>query len=277
MKIKIKTLFTPQRLFSLLGLVLLMMLSARVDVAFAQAVTQGYASDATLQRGMIVKIDEEDTTKVEAVTQETAEGAYGVVVNPNDAPATLSTESQQVFVASAGKYQILVNDQNGPINAGDYIVVSSISGIGMKVDQIQPIVVARALESFSGSGERIGSAQVGEDSVNIGRILADVSVSGNPLQKPPVQRLPDVLRRIAEDVAQKPISMVRLYLSLAILTVSTVLAGSLLYSGIRSAITSIGRNPLSKKSIFRGMFQVIIVGLIIFIVGIFGVYLLLRL
>lgn len=276
MKEKIKNFFTPQSIASLIALILLILLSS-TDFAFSQAVTQGYDSDESLQRGMVVQIDEEDTTKVMPVTQETAEGAYGVVVNANDAPATLSTENQQVFVATIGKYDVLVSDQNGEINPGDYIVVSSVSGIGMKVDQIQPIVVARALEGFEGTGDSIGTAKVGERDVRIGRILADVNISGNPLQKPPAQRLPEALRRIAEDIAEKPVSMTRLYISLAILIVSAVVSGSLLYSGVKSAITSIGRNPLSKKSILRGMFQVIIVGLIIFIVGIFGVYLLLKL
>ena len=247
MKFKIKTLITPHRVLASLALVVLLVLSLRVDFAFSQAVTQGYDSDAQLQRGMIVKIVEEDTTKVEPVTQATQDGTYGVVVHPNDAPATLSTDSQQVFVASTGKYELLVNDQNGSVNAGDYIVVSSISGIGMKVDEVQPIVVGRALESFESGGQSIGTAQVGDKTVNIGRVLADISVAGNPLQKPPAQQIPEALRRIAEDIANKPVSMTRLYIAIAVLIVSGVIAGSLLYSGIRSAITSIGRNPFEPK------------------------------
>jgi hypothetical protein len=278
MKTKIRHYFTPQRIFAGLGLILLVVLSLRIDTIFAQAFTQGYASDVPLQRGMIVKILEDDTTKVEPVSQETAEGSYGVVVNRNDAPATLSTEGQQVFIAANGKFDILVSNQNGPINPGDYIVVSSINGIGMKVDEVQPIVVARALDGFEGGGgDSIGQATVGETAVEIGRIQADINVAGNPLQKPPVQKIPDVLQRAAEAIAQKPVSAPRLYLGLTLLILSTLVSGTLLYGGIRSAISSIGRNPLSKKSIFRGMIQVVIVGMLIFIVGVFGVYLLLKL
>jgi len=50
-----------------------------------------------------------------------------------------------------------------------------------------------------------------------------------------------------------------------------------LYGGIRSSIISIGRNPLAKKSIVRGLIQVITVGVIILVIGLFSVYLLLRL
>ncbi len=277
MKTNIKQLLTPQRLWAGLALILLIALSFRVNIAFAQPFTQGYASDVPLQRGMIVKLNDDDTTKVSPVAQGEAEGAYGVVVDRNDAPATLSTEAQQVFVAANGKFDILVSNQNGSISAGDYIVISSVSGIGMKVDEVQPIVVARALDPFEGGGDAIGSISVGDQSFQVGRILADISVSGNPLQKPPAQNLPEFLRNAAESIAQKKVSTPKLWLSMALLVMSTIVSGSLLYGGVRSAITSIGRNPLSKKSIIRGMIQVIIVGLIIFIVGVFGVYLLLKL
>ena len=70
---------------------------------------------------------------------------------------------------------------------------------------------------------------------------------------------------------------IRVYISLAVLFASASVAGALIYSGIRSGMIAIGRNPLSKKSIVRGMVQVVIVALIIFMAGIFGVYLLLKL
>jgi hypothetical protein len=61
------------------------------------------------------------------------------------------------------------------------------------------------------------------------------------------------------------------------MVIAGAVSGSLIYSGIRSGMIAIGRNPLSKKSIVRGIIQVVIVGLIIFLVGVFGVYLLLKL
>jgi hypothetical protein len=51
----------------------------------------------------------------------------------------------------------------------------------------------------------------------------------------------------------------------------------ILYSGVRNTLISIGRNPLSKKTIYKGLIQIILMGLIIFITGLFGVYLLLKL
>ena len=71
--------------------------------------------------------------------------------------------------------------------------------------------------------------------------------------------------------------MVKMYVSVAIMAMSIVIAGILLYAGVRGSIISIGRNPLSKRSILRGLMQVIIGGVLVLIIGLFTVYLLLRL
>jgi hypothetical protein len=69
----------------------------------------------------------------------------------------------------------------------------------------------------------------------------------------------------------------RIYAALVIFVIASIIALTVLVVGIRSSIIAIGRNPLSKKSILRGLFQVITVAFLVFIVGMGGVYLLLRL
>lgn len=263
------------RVLALVALVFLIMLSAS-DLLRAQAVTQGYDGEGALQRGMMVRIKESDATKVEAVGIEAADKTHGVVVDANDAPVTLSAEGQKVFVATTGKYDVLVSDQNGPIRPGEYITLSAINGIGMRVDDKQPYVIGKALEEFDGQKDIVSSTKSGDKTINIGRVQADIQIARNPLQKP-VSNLPDFLRKMAENIAGKPVNTSRIYLSLVVFFISTAISASLLYGAVRAGIISVGRNPLSKKSIVRGMMQVVIVGLTIFISGIFGVYLLLRL
>jgi hypothetical protein len=275
LKTKIRSLFRFQKVlafFSLTGLILLCL----NGFSIAQTVTQGYGSDQPMQRGMIVNIKESDTTKVEPLSTDNAEKMLGVIVNPNDAPVTLSLDGQQVFVATTGRYDVLVTTQNGDIKAGDYITISSLNGLGMKVDDKNPVVVGRALADFD-QQNAIGRTEVGDVQVTIGRVQTDIAVSRNPLQRPTQANVPEFLARAAETVAGREVSALRIYLSLAVFIISVLAAGSLMYSGVRSGIISIGRNPLSKKSIIRGMLQVIVVGLIIFISGVFGVYLILKL
>ncbi len=280
-KTKIKQYISWQRLLALSLLVFLVALSINSPLR-AQTVTQGYGSDVTMQKGMIVELKKSDTTKIELVTVETIDQMHGVVVDANDAPVTLSKEGQKVFIATTGKFDVLVSDQAGPINPGDYLTISAVQGVGMKAGSKEPVVVGRALAGFDGKTSVIGSTDIKDTAgvtkkVNFGRISTDISVSRNPNLKGEAPNVPEFLRKASETVAGKPVNATRIYLAVFVFIVSTIAAGSLLYAGVRNGLISIGRNPLSKKMIIRGMFQVILTGLIIFITGVFGVYLLLKL
>lgn len=261
-------------LFSLIGLSLASPLEA-------QTLTQGYGADEMLQRGMIVRLKQEDAGKVESLSLEDMEKMHGVVVDSNDAPVTLSADGQKVFVATVGRFDVLVSSQGGEINPGDYVTVSALRGIGMKAGTQEPVVVGRAITAYNGRDNVISSTEIksgdNTQSVNISRIQVDIGVARNPLLKSAEPNLPEFLKRAAESLAGKSVSPARAYVGALIFILSTIIAATLMYGGVRSAITSIGRNPLSKKSIIKGMLQVIITGLIIFISGIFGVYLLLKL
>lgn len=270
---QIKQWFTFRKTMSFVGLIGLFA-AALLSPLDAQSFVRGFDADSSLERGTIVVIDEEDNDKVQPATNERIEDMYGVVVNPTDAALTISGETEQVFVATSGRYKVLVSMQNGSINRGDFVTISSIEGIGMKVDDVAPMIIGRALESFDGSNQA-GSAQVGDSSVQIGRIEVDVLIGNNPLQRPTEASLPDFLRQAAEFIAREPVSAERVYAATFIFIVTIVVAGSLMYSGVRNSIISIGRNPLSKKSIVKGMLQVIFFGLIVVVLGLFAVYLIL--
>lgn len=270
---QLKQWLTFRKTMSFVGLIGLFA-AALLSPLDAQSFVRGFESEQSLERGTIVVIDDDDNDKVMPATLERVDDLYGVVVNPTDAALTISGETEQVFVATSGRYRVLVSTQNDSINRGDFVTISSIQGVGMKVDDAIPIIIGRALESFDGS-DRVGSSQVGESTVQIGRIDVDVQVAGNPLQRPTEATLPDFLRQAAEFIAQEPVSAERIYAATFIFIVTIVVAGSLMYSGVRNSIISIGRNPLSKKSIVKGMLQVIFFGLIVVVLGLFAVYLIL--
>ena len=119
------------------------------QIGRAQTVTRGYSSDNILQKGMIVKLKDDDPQKVEPVNIDKADKIHGVVIDPNDSAVLLSYDNQKVFVASSGPYTVLVSDQNGPIKLGDYIAVSSVSGIGMAAGDNDKVVIGKAIEAFN--------------------------------------------------------------------------------------------------------------------------------
>lgn len=277
---KLKEKVSLKRFLSAVGLVSLVLL-AQSGPIYAQTITQGYATDTAIQRATIVSLKLDDATSVEPTSFDNDERMHGVVVSANDAPFTLSTEEEKTFVATKGRFEIFVSNENGIVQAGDFIAISRVAGIGMKAGEREPFVIGKAISGFDGETGVLSTTTIDdagtEKKVAIGRIQADIGVSGNPLLRPTKANLPSFLEKVAETIAQKsPVNPTRIYLSIAVLFVSAVVAGVLLYSGIRSSLISIGRNPLSKKSITRGLLQVIMTSIIILLLGIFGVYLLLR-
>jgi hypothetical protein len=249
----------------------------------AQSVTQGYAADEVLQKGMIVGLENDDLKKVEPINQEQYDRMHGVVVAQNDSAIYVNREGEKIYVATSGRYSVLVSDQNGVIESGDYITISSISGIGMKATKSNPIVLGPALEGFNGEdSNQVASVATIKDSngedykINLGYVLVDINIAKNPLLETD-NTLPGILRKASEMIAGKPVSSTRVYISLGVLAICTVISGSLIYSAVRSSMVAIGRNPLGKRSITKGLFQVVIICLMVFLVGVFGVYLLLRL
>ncbi len=251
----------------------------------AQGVSQSYIADNGTQAGMIVQLDEKDKSRVKPATQSKLQAIYGVVILPNDAPLSLSeaTNERRVFVATSGTYKMLVSDQNGPIGKDDYIAVSSIDGVGMQADPVPSIVAGKALTGFDGrsgvkSQTKTTDSKGAERTIKFGYVTVIIDVTRNPLtqpEKPP--SLPGFLQNAANGIADKPVSTVKVYLSVVIILISTVIVIVILVTGIRSSVTALGRNPLARKSIIRNLSQVVLIGLMILIVGLFGVYLLLKL
>ena len=279
-KTNIRQYFTWQRLLALLALTFLVAFSV-VHSSNAQTFSEAYGSDKPLQKGMIVKLKKNDTTKVEAVTTDTADQMHGVVIGASDASVTLSASNAQNYVATTGHYDVLVDTQGGPISPGDFITISAVEGIGMKAGNNDAVIIGRALAGFDGKSGVVSTTDLVDNqkhtqTIAIGRISLDIGVAKNPLLKATQTNVPEFLKKAATSLAGKPVSAVRIYTSIIVFFISTAIAASLMYGGIRSGVISIGRNPLSKKSIVRTMLQIVVTGLTIFITGIFGVYLLLK-
>ncbi|MFZ1323779.1 MAG: hypothetical protein WAQ57_01300 [Candidatus Saccharimonadales bacterium] len=276
---KIKNWLTLKRCLSLLLLTGLVTMKL-TGVLYAQSVTQGYGTDEALQKGMIVGLKEDDTAKVTPINVDQIDRMLGIVVDANDSPITISGEQEKVFVATVGRYDVLVSNQQGEIKQGDYITVSALNGIGMLAGFEQSEIVGRATSSFNGRDNVISTSLLkdtngNEQKVSIGRVGVDIAISKNPLAKSAAVT-PEWLGKIGQAIAGKSLSPARVYISAAIFVIGAFIAGAILYAGIRSSIIAIGRNPLSKKSILRGLLQVIFTSLIVFIISVFGVYLLLK-
>jgi uncharacterized protein YjeT (DUF2065 family) len=260
----------------------LMFVVAGMGTSNAQDVVQGYEADVKLQNGTVVRLigDDRDKTKIKPLSQEEEGELLGVVVSGSQAPVSISDpEKTQVFVANRGRYEVLVSTQNGPIAIGDGLVISSLDGVAMKADDLHRVLVGKALENFSEKSDAEGGhiKLEGGGTVAVGRIMADISVARNPnYSGDTIAGVPHALSRIAYAVTDKPVTALRIYAGLSVVLICLVIAGAILYSGVHTALTSVGRNPLAKKSIWRNLFSVTLTALIVVSVGLFAVYLILK-
>ena len=274
--------FKKQIAFTLLGLLCTFgMGQAAADTL--QAVVQSFKASTTLQTGMIVQLTGKDSSQVQADTIASARNMSGVVVSQSDAPVTLSPANgttQQVYVATSGRYDVLVSSQDGPIAPGDYVTISSLAGVGMKADDYATEVVGKAASGFDGthgveSNVTVRDQQGKQIKVALGRIPVDLAISPNPNQR--TSNVPGFLASATRVVTTKPVAAWRIYIGVLILLGTLIVGGSLLYGGVRNGMIAIGRNPLARSSITRNLIQVVIISIIIFVSGLFAVYLVLKL
>jgi hypothetical protein len=252
--------------------VLVLLFVSFFSLAHADTIVRGFKASGSVDPGLIVSLSKKSKSSVEASPGNDSTRIYGVAIDPSQAPVTVQSSGPQVFVATGGNYPVLVTDQNGPIKTGDYISISSINGIGAKANSDEILILGRAVDAFDGKS---GVITTTSDKHSIGRITVSIVPGKNPLVRDTVA-IPGPLKRIGQAIAGKNISAIRIWAALAVFTIAAIIAISVLTVGIRSSITAIGRNPLSKKRIMTGLVQVIFMAAIVLISGIFGVYLLLK-
>ena len=240
--------------------------------AHADNVVQGFQSKGNLTPGWVVALDKTNAEIVEAAPASDSTQIYGVVVDPSDAPLTLNRGlGDQVFVATSGNYPVLVSTEHGAIKLGDYLSISSTDGIASIATTDKKTILGQATAGFDGKKDVITTA----GGASIGKIVVNISPRKNPLVKNDVV-IPGFLRKVGESIAGKPVSALKIYLALAFILAAAVLAMTLLYAGVRGGMIAMGRNPLNRGHIMNSMFKVITAAAMVFIIGLFGVYLLLR-
>lgn len=259
--------------------------SASSQDSISKDLTHSYNADNSVQTGMVVELNAKDPSSVLPVPDTDISKTLGVVIPASNAAIVLSPQTptkQQVLVSSTGRYGLLVSNQNGPVKPGDLLTISSIAGVAMKASDQQTQLVGHAAGTFSGTANVIGSVAlkntIGKTTnVALGRVPTDIGLAHNPLFQKTPDYVPQFIAKVASGVANHPVSAARIYLGLSLIFATTIITGNMLYSGVRSGMTAVGRNPLSKKSIIRSLIQTVIAGLIIFVAGVFAVYLLLKL
>lgn len=245
-------------------------LTARVP-AFAAAISQGYRSSESLVGGTLVAVNASNN-QVTASDATNSDGLLGVVVSGQDSVLTIKKASDTLQVATSGTSEVYVSDANGPIVAGDHIAPSPIKGVGMKASA-NGRVLGIAQADFDGTKAikttslttKNGRKQV----VAVGAVPVAIQVGQYTAA---ANAVPSFLQQFANAAAGKQVPLGRLVLVGVVMMASIILVTIILFSAVRGAIVSLGRNPLAQSSIYRGMFQAMGVSVVIMGIAVTGAY-----
>lgn len=270
-------------LLMIVGVLLPIVNVAAASNPVSTTVTQSYSASPSVLPSMIVALQTKDKTLVTPLGSSDMNNMLGVVIPSSNATIVLAPQNptvQQVLVAATGHYNVLVSNQNGSIDPGDYLTISSIPGIAMKADTNHPLIIGQAVGSFNGSNSisqvSLKNSQNNSQHVALGRVIANVQLAPNPLYLKNSNSVLVFLTRAEYNVTNKPVSALRTYLVGMVFLATVLITIVVLYAGVRTRMIAIGRNPLARSAIGRGLIKTILAALFVFATGTTTVYFLLN-
>lgn len=253
-------------------------LPAVAEAVSSEAIAQGFTTDTgrgALVAGTIVSTKAGGQHKVELAATDTAKRLVGVVdKNPL---VTISAANNEVAVVLSGTTSVLVSDINGGIKSGDKIATSPIAGVGMRASEDGQVIgtAQTDLTTSNAQTRTVTDNSSKKHTVHIGYIQLQVGVAF--YQAPDSSFLPPLIQNTVNSIAGRAVSLLRVIISGLLLLVGAITVTILVYSSIRSSMTSIGRNPLAAGAIRKSMYQVLLVAFGILAGTILGSYLVLKL
>jgi len=239
------------------------------------SIAQGFQADSgngEVVVGALVSIKTNNTHAVELATTASADHLIGIV--DKNSLVTISGNNSEVEVVISGTTSVLVSDINGTIRSGDKITVSPIAGVGMLATADSQVVGAAQSDFRSQSTQTITDKSGKSHTVHIGQIPLQVGIAY--YQAPGSNFLPPFIQNVANSLAGRQVSLIRILLCTILLLLGFVSVAVLIYSSVRSAMTSLGRNPLAAKAIRRGLYQVSIVSVVVVSGALLASYLILN-
>jgi len=249
------------RKITLLGAVIIAGLWTAMPVAIvgaetSGAIAQGFQTNTDKGKivgGALVSL-KTGSYSVELATNATAEHLVGVA--DQNSLVTISDDSKETQVVLGGTTNVLVSDINGPVHSGDKITASPIAGVGM-VATSSTRVVGVAQEDFKPTSSQIQTVtdrKNKQHEVHIGYIPLQVSLAN--YQAPGSSFLPPFVQNLANSIAGRQVSVIRILFCSVLLLVSFLSLAIFISSSARSAMVSIGRNPLASADIRKSLYQV---------------------
>ena len=237
------------------------------STAYASWTGEEFYSAQDLKIGSVVHINSDNPDTVSLAGYFDKDATIGIVALKGSGLVNYSRQGAEDSVALEGEVDVLVSDQNGPLKKGDLISLSWLSGVGMRYEAgsgARPIGIALedyALENASIYGEvdsPDGIKTVSLDSIRMRLVRQEPAV---------VSGAESGLVGALSSVIGKRLTAEKVLAGVTIFILSLLIAGVFVTSSIRGSFISIGRNPLAGATIYRSLFHVSGISIIVMLIG----------
>lgn len=258
------------------GIACVLLIGSQASVAAAPAIAQSFqAGGEDIALGSLVGVKQGSPRTIELSNSSRAANLVGVVAK--EPLVTLGGEASSVEVVTSGVTTVLVSNINGSVESGDKITASPINGVGMKATE--PILIAgtaqAALSEVDTKEHTVRTEDGQTKTIQVGKVPIDVSVTFYAATEVQEELVPPFIQNVANTIAGKPVSPVRIIASFMVLVLALISVGILLYSSVKSSIISIGRNPLSEGAVHKSLIEVGLTVIGILLLTFIAVYLIL--
>jgi hypothetical protein len=247
-----------------------------VLAASSGTIAQGFQADTghgEIVAGAIVSFKAGSSGIVELATTDSSQRLAGVV---DQSPlVAISSGDKKAQTVLSGTTSVLVSDLNGAVKSGDKIAASPIAGVGMLATADSQVVgtAQGSLDAKTSQSRTITDRTGRPRTVHIGLVTLQVGVAA--YRAPGSDFLPPFIQNLANGVAGRPVSLLRVLLSGALLLFGFISVAMLIYTSVRSSLTSLGRNPLAAGVIRKSLYQLGAITLAVLIGALLASYLIL--
>lgn len=249
-------------IINLFLVVVFIILAAPLVGAQSSTLAQSFKPDASqgdIVAGALVSVNRDDQKTVQLATPGSVNRLVGVV--DKKPLVSISQGGQDIEVVLNGSTSALVSDINGVVKSGDKVTISPIAGVGMRAT-LDSQIIGTAQNDFKPTDtETIDDRQGKKHKVQIGYVNVQVAIASYQIQGS--NFLPPFIQSLANTIAGRPVSLIRVLVCGLLLVLGFTTVIILVYSSVRTAMTSIGRNPLAAKAIRKGLYQVGTVSLVV--------------
>lgn len=273
--------FRVLRLFALGAITTVVVATLLVSPAVrgSAEVSLGYHADQSIPIGSLVSLNFANATQVVPATTESANYLVGIVNVPDDSLLTWSDSASNIDVATGGIVSTLVSTLGGPIRKGDRIMASPYPGIGMKATPGARVigVATTGFTDLSGTSQEVKDAKGKARYLTVGQIPVQIQIlTWGGSETGLAALVPPYIQTLADTVASKHASPLRIVLAILVLLAALLLAVVILVTAVRASMIAIGRNPLSAGNIQKGFVRVIMITSGLLVTGLIAVIAILK-